>query len=200
MENKAFDSEKKIKLNDSVPQKKVEVISIHEEFDKHSVNAPASDQRASEKNAPKTPLKIKILSRIPCIKKKFPDPNRKPKIWEDPEKKWREYKKSEKIFYIIISIIKVIIFFVLLYFFLLSLNFMTIGFTLISADALKAGDAIKFILANPFAALSLGIILTAIMQNATATTSIAVSMVGARIIPSVKQAIPIVMGSNIGKI
>lgn len=36
------------------------------------------------------------------------------------------------------------------------------------------------------------------MQNATATTSIAVSMVGAGIIGDVKSAIPIIMGSNIG--
>ena len=59
----------------------------------------------------------------------------------------------------------------LLYLFLLSLNFMTIGFTMVSGYVIKAGDVIKFVLANPFAALAIGIIATAIMQNATATTS-----------------------------
>jgi sodium-dependent phosphate cotransporter len=111
---------------------------------------------------------------------------------------WAEYTHAEKVSYIVFSVIKFIIFFVLLYLFLLSLNFMTIGFTLVSNVALKGTDAIRFILSNPFAALSIGIIVTAIMQNATATTSIAVSMVGAGIIPSVKNAIPIIMGSNIG--
>ena len=36
------------------------------------------------------------------------------------------------------------------------------------------------------------------MQNATATTSIAVIMAGAGIIPDVKSAVPIIMGANIG--
>ena len=58
-------------------------------------------------------------------------------------------------------------FIVLLYMFLLSLNFMTIGFTMVAGYAIKAGPVIKFVLANPFAALAIGIIATAIMQNAT---------------------------------
>ncbi|CAF0850978.1 unnamed protein product [Brachionus calyciflorus] len=115
-----------------------------------------------------------------------------------PERDWSNFSKAEKLSYTIFSIIKIIVFIILLYFFLLSLNFMTIGFTLVSPYALKIGHIIKFLLSNPFAALSIGIIATAIMQNATATTSIAVTMVGAGIIPSVKSAIPIIMGSNIG--
>lgn len=75
---------------------------------------------------------------------------------------------------------------------------MTIGFTMVTYIALKIGNIIQFLLSNPFAALAIGIIATAIMQNATATTSIAVSMVGAGIISDVKSAIPIIMGSNIG--
>ncbi len=82
--------------------------------------------------------------------------------------------------------------------FLLSLSFMTIGFTMVTYIALKIGGVIRFLLSNPFAALAIGIVATAIMQNATATTSIAVSMVGAGIISDVKSAIPIIMGSNIG--
>ena len=50
---------------------------------------------------------------------------------------------------------------------LLSLNFMTIGFTMVAGYAIKAGHVIKFVLANPFAALAIGIKATAIMQNAT---------------------------------
>jgi sodium-dependent phosphate cotransporter len=75
---------------------------------------------------------------------------------------------------------------------------MSLGFTLVTSYAIKAGDVIKFILSNPLAALCIGIIATALMQNATATTSIAVIMVGAGIIPDVKSAVPIIMGSNIG--
>ncbi|RMZ97001.1 sodium-dependent phosphate transport 2B-like [Brachionus plicatilis] len=80
----------------------------------------------------------------------------------------------------------------------IEVTFLTIGFTLISPLALKAGKAVSFLLQNPFGSLAIGIMATAIMQNATATTSIVVTMVGAGIIPSVKSAVPIIMGSNIG--
>jgi sodium-dependent phosphate cotransporter len=117
---------------------------------------------------------------------------------EPEEKPWHDYSKAEKYSYLGFAVIKMLLFIFFLYFFLLSLNFMTIGFTLVSGVAMEAGDTIRFILSNPFASLAIGIIVTAIMQNATATTSIAVSMVGAGIIPDVKNAIPIIMGSNIG--
>lgn len=119
---------------------------------------------------------------------------KKEKKKADDSKEWVLYTKPEKTSYIIFSILKVILFIVLLYLFLLSLNFMTIGFTMVSSYAIKAGPVIRFVLSNPFAALAIGIIVTAIMQNATATTSIAVSMVGAGIIPDVQSAIPIIMG------
>ena len=83
------------------------------------------------------------------------------------EKEWSTYTKKGKISYIIFAFIKIIMFIVLLYVFLLSLNFMTIGFTMVAGYAIKAGPVIKFILSNPFAALAIGIIATAIMQNAT---------------------------------
>ena len=83
------------------------------------------------------------------------------------DKEWSTYNKKEKISYIIFAIIKIILFIILLYLFLLSLNFMTIGFTMVAGYAIKAGPVIKFILSNPFAALAIGIIATAIMQNAT---------------------------------
>lgn len=52
-------------------------------------------------------------------------------------------------------------------------------------------------LANPFLSLSLGIFLTAIMQSSSATTSIAVAMVATGTL-TVEQAVPFVMGANIG--
>jgi len=50
---------------------------------------------------------------------------------------------------------------------------------------------------NPFLSLSLGIFLTAIMQSSSATTSIAVAMVAAGTF-TLEQAVPFVMGANIG--
>lgn len=114
------------------------------------------------------------------------------------ENDWYGLNKSQKTTYVIYSLFKFSLFLIFLYIFLLSLNFMTIGFTLVSPYALRFGPSINFLLSNPFASLAIGILATAIIQNATATTSIAVTMVGSGIIPSVKSAIPIIMGSNIG--
>jgi solute carrier family 34 (sodium-dependent phosphate cotransporter) len=69
---------------------------------------------------------------------------------------------------------------------------------MVSPYALRGTDIVVIILRNPFAALGIGWFVTALMTNASATTSIAVAMVGAGIIPDVKLAIPIIMGSNIG--
>jgi len=52
-------------------------------------------------------------------------------------------------------------------------------------------------LSNPFLSLSLGIFLTAIMQSSSATTSIAVAMTATGAL-TVEQAVPFVMGANIG--
>lgn len=114
------------------------------------------------------------------------------------EKEWDSFSKIDKIGFILLSMIKIILFIIFLYLFLLSLTFMSVGFTMVASYTLRWGTVIKYLLKNPFAALAIGIIATAIMQNATATTSIAVSMVGAGIIPDVQSAVPIIMGSNIG--
>lgn len=119
-------------------------------------------------------------------------------VKEDKFRDWKEYTRYEKINFIVFTIVKATSFILLLYLFLLSLNFMTIGFTMVSYVALRGGETIRFLLSNPFASLAIGIFITALMQNATATTSIAVSMVGAGIISDVKSSIPIIMGSNIG--
>lgn len=50
---------------------------------------------------------------------------------------------------------------------------------------------------NPFLSLSIGIFLTAIMQSSSASTSIAVAMVAAETL-TLEQAIPFIMGANIG--
>ena len=116
----------------------------------------------------------------------------------DDYKDWKEMSKKEKLSYIFSSSLKSLLAVILLYMFLISLSFMSIGFTLVTSYALEAGEVIKYVLSNPFAALCIGIIATALMQNATATTSIAVIMAGAGIIPDVKSAVPIIMGANIG--
>jgi hypothetical protein len=117
------------------------------------------------------------------------------KLVEDNEwgPDWEQYSNQDKLIFVLTSMLKSILAILCLYLFLLSLNFMSIGFTMISSYAIQAGGVIGFLLSNPFASLAVGIIVTAIMQNATATTSIAIILVGAGIIPSVKSSVPIIM-------
>ena len=139
--------------------------------------------------------------KVKCQDQEMQSQNRKLEVKESSaniEDEWKNYTMRVKLKFIRRTALKFSLLISLLYLFLLSLRFMSIGFTLVSRYALQAGDIIKFILSNPFAALSIGILLTALMQNATATTSIAVIMVGAGIIPDVKSAVPIIMGANIG--
>lgn len=121
-----------------------------------------------------------------------------PSITSQSPKNWKKISKYQKFIYVIFSVLKFFFLLFFLYLFLISLNFMTIGISLVSPYALRFSDRINFFLSNPLASLAISILITAIIQNATATTSIAVTMVGAGIIPSVKNAIPIIIGSNIG--
>ena len=162
---------------------------------KGSVKTIKFDERTIQ-----TKLKLKMLRKIPVVKENYPleldeQPNATVFIWDKP---WPEYTKFEKIMFVILSIFKVLVFILLLYIFIVSLTFVTIGFTLVAPLALSWGPSIKFILTNPFTACALGLIVTALMQNGTATTSIVISMVGAGIIPDTQSAVYILIGINMG--
>lgn len=82
----------------------------------------------------------------------------------------------------------------LLYLFLLGLDLMGNAFKGMSGKSV--GNMLTSI-DNPLAGLSIGVLATVLLQSSSTTTSIVVTMVGADIV-SVANAIPIVMGANIG--
>jgi len=86
------------------------------------------------------------------------------------------------------------ILFFLLYLFLLGLDLMGNAFKAMSGKGV--GNLLSSI-NNPIAGVALGIVVTVLLQSSSTTTSIVVAMVGAGII-TVKNAIPIIMGANIG--
>ena len=83
--------------------------------------------------------------------------------------------------------------------FFLYLFFISIGLTGAAFKGFGEGFAKQLIrtTSNPFVGLFIGILATSIMQSSSMTTSILVGMVAARAI-SVENAIPVVMGANIG--
>ena len=81
-----------------------------------------------------------------------------------------------------------------LYFFLLSIDLMGSAMKLFGkgfAETLIAGTS------NPFIGLFIGILATSIVQSSSSTTSIVVGLVGSNAL-TVANAIPIIMGANIG--
>ena len=92
---------------------------------------------------------------------------------------------------VLVEFLKVLLF---VYLFLVSIDLMGMSFK-------ASGSGFKSFLnhatANPFVALVIGIVVTSIIQSSSTTTSTVVAMVAAGTI-SLQNAIPIIMGANIG--
>ncbi|UCC44312.1 MAG: Na/Pi symporter [Candidatus Zixiibacteriota bacterium] len=82
----------------------------------------------------------------------------------------------------------------LLYLFILSIKLLEASFGLFGSGFV---DAVFRATSNPVIALLIGVLVTAIIQSSSATTSLIVGLVGAGTI-SFEHAIPMVMGANIG--
>lgn len=92
------------------------------------------------------------------------------------------------------TIIRIVLLIVFLYLFILSIQLMGTSFKLMGKGF--AGTLIKTT-ANPFVGLLIGILATSIIQSSSTTTSIAVGFVAGGVL-TLRGAIPIIMGANIG--
>ena len=92
------------------------------------------------------------------------------------------------------SLFKIILVLGFVYLFLVSIGLMGIAFKGFGKEF--AENLIKTT-SNPFVGLFIGILATSIVQSSSTTTSIVVGMVGSGVI-TISNAIPIVMGANIG--
>lgn len=85
----------------------------------------------------------------------------------------------------------------LMYIFICSLNFLSSSFRLIGGKAAGRFISNSVLLQNPIVGLMIGVLVTVLVQSSSTSTSIVVTMVGSDLI-RVPQAIPIIMGANIG--
>ncbi|CAE7293239.1 SLC34A1 [Symbiodinium sp. CCMP2592] len=95
---------------------------------------------------------------------------------------------------VLITIAKIIGVLASIYFFLMGLDMMGSSFLVLGGKG--AGDLFT-IVDNPITGLMVGILATVLVQSSSTSTSIVVGLVGAGQV-SVKYAIPIIMGANIG--
>ncbi|CAH2299935.1 sodium-dependent phosphate transport 2B isoform X1 [Pelobates cultripes] len=122
--------------------------------------------------------------------------------WDMPElkdtgMKWSEMNTKQHIVSVLLGTTKLILLIALLYFFVCSLDVLSSAFQLVGGKA--AGDIFKnhSVLTNPVAGLVIGVLVTVLVQSSSTSTSIVVSMVSSGIL-TVRTAIPIIMGANIG--
>ncbi|ODM97831.1 Sodium-dependent phosphate transport protein 2A [Orchesella cincta] len=94
-------------------------------------------------------------------------------------------------------LVKICCILMLLFFFVCSLGFLSDSFRLIAGKA--AGEALQkeTLISNPIVGVMMGILVTVAVQSSSTSTSIVVSLVSSGLF-SVKTAIPIVMGANLG--
>ncbi|RWS26246.1 Na/Pi-cotransporter-like protein [Leptotrombidium deliense] len=98
---------------------------------------------------------------------------------------------------------KIISLLVLLYFFICSLDFLSSAFRLIGGKAAGKVISNSELLRNPIVGLMIGVLVTVLVQSSSTSTSIVVTMVAAEnafcdSVIRVRQAVPIIMGANIG--
>ena len=84
-----------------------------------------------------------------------------------------------------------------LYAFICSLSFLANGFRLVAGK--RAGEVFRHseVFNNPIAGMLVGVLVTVLVQSSSTSTSIIITMVAAELL-TVKQAISLVMGANIG--
>lgn len=129
-------------------------------------------------------------------------PDELPEGWNvdfscDKEAPWSDLTTAEKSRVLLLNLCKIVAIVGCLYLFICSLSFLADGFRLLGGK--RAGHVFRDseVFNNGVAGLMVGVLATVLVQSSSTSTSIVVTMVAAELL-TVKQAIPIVMGANIG--
>ncbi|XP_052768482.1 sodium-dependent phosphate transport protein 2B-like isoform X1 [Mya arenaria] len=117
--------------------------------------------------------------------------------------KWSELTSGQRCARVLLGITKTALLLGCLYFFVCSLDLLSNSFRLIGGKTAGSVFQNSAILSNPVAGLMLGVLATVLLQSSSTTNGIAISLVVAKglvhiSVCSVRDAIPIVMGANIG--
>ncbi|XP_067686284.1 sodium-dependent phosphate transport protein 2B-like [Haliotis asinina] len=105
--------------------------------------------------------------------------------------------RRSKMTTMVLWLLRLVALLVLLYMFVCLLSLLTSSFRLLCGKLTGSVFANSSLLQNPVTGLMIGILATVLVQSSSTSTSIVVSMVASGVI-TVQNAIPIVMGANIG--
>ncbi|KAM6220864.1 LOW QUALITY PROTEIN: sodium-dependent phosphate transport protein 2B [Rhynchocyon petersi] len=116
---------------------------------------------------------------------------------QDTGIKWSERDTKGKILCILQGIAKFILLLGFLYMFVCSLDVLSSAFQLLGGKVAGKFFTDGSVLSNPVAGLVIGVLVTVMVQSSSTSSSIIVSMVASSLL-TVRAAIPIIMGANIG--
>jgi sodium-dependent phosphate cotransporter len=116
---------------------------------------------------------------------------------EEDSAEWRDLSSPRKAIRYIRLFVKFVLVFVFLYFFVCALDLMSTSFPLIGGSRTRGLLENVELLKNPIVGVMLGLLVTALIHSSSTSTSIMVQMAAAGVI-SVHDAIPMVMGANVG--
>ncbi|XP_015918963.1 sodium-dependent phosphate transport protein 2B [Parasteatoda tepidariorum] len=115
----------------------------------------------------------------------------------DQGPRWSELSIAEKTKRVFLGIGKGLILLLLLWIFVCSLDLLSTSFRLVGGRQAGRVFSESELLRNPVVGLMIGVLATVLVQSSSTSTSIVVTMVGSGLL-RVKDAVPIVMGANIG--
>ncbi|XP_006919014.2 sodium-dependent phosphate transport protein 2B isoform X1 [Pteropus alecto] len=166
----------------------------------------ATKEKETDKNDTETSVtKIGLLpsrSTVALIEEPKAEPTEVEDPWDLPELKkkgikWSERDTKGKLLCVFQGIGKFILLLGFLYLFVCSLDILSSAFQLVGGKVAGQFFSNNSIMSNPVAGLMIGVLVTVMVQSSSTSTSIVVSMVASSLL-TVKAAIPIIMGANIG--
>eukprot|EP00747_Dinoflagellata_sp_TGD_P161205 gnl/TRDRNA2_/TRDRNA2_178057_c0_seq9.p1 gnl/TRDRNA2_/TRDRNA2_178057_c0~~gnl/TRDRNA2_/TRDRNA2_178057_c0_seq9.p1 ORF type:complete len:897 (+),score=140.98 gnl/TRDRNA2_/TRDRNA2_178057_c0_seq9:156-2693(+) len=110
---------------------------------------------------------------------------------------WEEKTGAQKVTFLAILFFKIVLATLITYLFIISLGLMANSFRILGGKTSGRAFRDSELFDNPLAGLVTGILVTVLVQSSSTSTSIIVSMTAGNLI-EVKNAIPMIMGANIG--
>ncbi|XP_054995772.1 sodium-dependent phosphate transport protein 2B-like [Sorex araneus] len=116
---------------------------------------------------------------------------------QDTGLKWSERDARGKLLCVLQGVGKLILLLGFLYLFVCSLDVLSSAFQLLGGKMTKKFLHNNWIITNPLGGLGIGVLVTALIQSSSTSSSVIISMVASSLL-TVRAAIPIIMGANIG--
>ncbi|XP_012381930.1 sodium-dependent phosphate transport protein 2B [Dasypus novemcinctus] len=166
------------------------------------IDGATGQHSTSAKDASESPVaKIELLpsySTVALIEEpaEVEDPWNLPTL-QDTGIKWSERDTRGKILCVLQGIGKFILLLGFLYLFVCSLDVLSSAFQLVGGKVAGQFFTDNSIMSNPVAGMVIGVLVTVLVQSSSTSSSIIVSMVSSSLL-TVRGAIPIIMGANIG--